>query len=224
MSTCDLTTLVLAAVLILVVVFTDKIFNTLPLLKIVFTDQVNFILLSIACIFILLLDIPSGIISCLIIIYMALYVSSMKPVTRKNSPSLSTVVNLQVPSKMPTMDKFANLPDGDPRSDSEIVYDQKFPIANGNIPPFQPQDAAAMSLPNGMIPANSNEAIAKSCNEPDFITRVGPPNRDGYDVTGCRYDFKDSPQNLTIYGPPLAQCSAYNSSACTGTVFYPLHE
>lgn len=228
MSTCDLTTLVLAAVLILVVIFTDKIFNTLPLLKTVFTDQVNFILLSLACIFILLLDIPSGIISCLIIIYMALYVSSLKPLAKNNSRSSNMVAQAptktMATAKMPTMDKFANLPDGDPRSDSEIVYDQKFPIVNGNIQPFQVQDAAAMNLPNGMIPANSNEATAKSCNEPDFITRVGPPNRDGYDVTGCRYDFKDSPQNLTIYGPPLAQCSAYNSSSCTGTVFYPLHE
>jgi hypothetical protein len=162
---------------------------------------------------------------------MALYLSSIKNVpvnstvfTMDTEQTSNTVSHVPANVTLLMMDKFANLPDEDPRSDSEIVYDQKFPIVNGNIQPFQVQDTSSSSLPNGMIPANSNEATAKSCNEPDFITRVGPPNRDGYDVTGCRYDFKDSPQNLTIYGPPLAQCSAYNSSSCTGTTFYPLHE
>jgi hypothetical protein len=67
----------------------------------------------------------------------------------------------------------------------------------------------------------------KPCNSPDFITRVESPERAGYDVAGCRYDFKNSPQNLTRYGPPLAQCGTYNNAnttACSGTVFYPLNE
>ena len=60
---------------------------------------------------------------------------------------------------------------------------------------------------------------------PEHITEVGLPSRDGYDVTGCRYDFKNSPQNTTRYGPPLALCSTYSGEQAKtcGTVFYPLN-
>lgn len=126
-------------------------------------------------------------------------------------------------------ERFFNVATDDAQfaSDSEFFYKDNEVKPNGNIPPFQVPDATPLKQTTaGMIPVNSNEAGSKSCMEPDFITRVGPPNRDGYDVAGCRYDMKESPQNLTRYGPPLAQCGAYSgkSYSCTGTLFYPLNE
>ena len=37
--------------------------------------------------------------------------------------------------------------------------------------------------------------------------------------------MKNSPQNLTKYGPPVSQCSAYDpkKAQICGTVFYPLN-
>jgi hypothetical protein len=103
-------------------------------------------------------------------------------------------------------------------SESEINYN-KPSIPNGNIPPFQPvtQDKIASLTPQ------IRPAIA--CNQNDSLSQVGPLNRDGYDCTGCRYDMKDSPQNLTKWGQPLARCGTYDASKVSkwGTVFYPLH-
>jgi hypothetical protein len=63
------------------------------------------------------------------------------------------------------------------------------------------------------------------CNPQDQITNIGPKDRDGFDTTGCRYDMKNSPQNLTQYGPPLSACGTYDNkqTAKCGTVFYPLN-
>ena len=105
-------------------------------------------------------------------------------------------------------------------SESEFIYNNIKPFPNGNIMPFQPQEVVkskeiqASELNCGMNPHN-----------PDFITQVGALNRDGFDVSGCRYDFKNSPQNLTKYGPPLAQCATYSGEQAKlcGTVFYPLN-
>ena len=40
-------------------------------------------------------------------------------------------------------------------------------------------------------------------NTHNFLTQVGPNDPAGFDVVGCRYDMKSSPQNNSIYGPPL---------------------
>lgn len=193
---------ILVVIMILVILFGNTILNKYPILTTLFTDQISFILLALLCLFILLIDLPSGIIISVIVIYLGM---SIKPKSKfKDIPNIP-------------LDMLF-------RSDSEFYYKHK-PIPNGNLPPFQPiQNETEKS--KDLIPINSNDANSKSCLEPDFITRVDPPNRQGYDVTGCRYDFKESPQNLTIYGPPLSQCDTYNTNSfvCNGTVFYPLHE
>jgi hypothetical protein len=194
--TNNLHLILLVLLLVLVVIYRDFILIKLPVLNYLLKDQISFILVILVCLLVLVLDIPSGILLSAIIITLGLSIKS------KN--------------------RFENIPlDINFRSDSEFMYNHKF-IPNGNLPPFQ----SVHTSEKGLIPINSNEASSKSCLVPDFITRVNPINRDGYDVVGCRYDFKDSPQNLTIYGPPLDQCNTYTNTSfsCNGSVFYPLHE
>lgn len=194
--TNNLHILVLVLLLVLVIIYRDLILIKLPVLNNLLKDQISFILVILVCLLVLVLDTPSGILLSAIIITLGLSIKAKS--------------------------KFENIPfDINFRSDSEFMYNHKF-IPNGNLPPFRPVDTNA----KGLIPINSNEASSKSCLEPDFITRVNPLNRDGYDVVGCRYDFKDSPQNLTIYGPPLDQCNTHTNTSfsCNGSVFYPLHE
>tara|TARA_Y100000768_G_C23658860_1_gene532141 strand:- start:97 stop:666 length:570 start_codon:yes stop_codon:yes gene_type:complete len=59
----------------------------------------------------------------------------------------------------------------------------------------------------------------------DFLTQVKSNDTQGYDVSGCRYDFKNSFQNYTKFGPPLAWCETYDLSKLKkcGTLFYPLN-
>jgi len=68
--------------------------------------------------------------------------------------------------------------------------------------------------------------VNTKCNSnTDFLTQVGHPDKHGYDVQGCRYDMKASPQNLTVNGPPLAWCNTYQTSLKDGrtTMWYPLN-
>ncbi len=195
--TNNLHLILLVLVLILVNIYGNLIVTKILVITYILTDQITFILVVLICLLVLVLDIGSGILLAAIMISLGLCIKSK-----------SNFVDIQ-----PLDIKY--------RSDSEIFYNPKV-IPNGNLPPFRPKDINE----KGLIPINSNEANSKSCLEPDFITRVKPLNRDGYDVVGCRYDFKDSPQNLTIYGPPLDQCNTHTNTSfsCNGSVFYPLHE
>jgi hypothetical protein len=107
--------------------------------------------------------------------------------------------------------------------DSEFIYDNTKPFPNKNIKPFQPQDYD--SKQNNNTNKQNVNVIQQTINQNDSITQVGEPDRSGFDISGCRYDMKNSPQNLTKYGPPVSQCSAYDSAKAQicGTVFYPLH-
>jgi hypothetical protein len=195
---CSPKILVLVGLLVVVIAMTKEIFATLPFLKNLFTDPLNFVILVIINIFIALLDIPSGIIVALIIIYMSINLKMMN-----GSEKFDAIPNMPRPSS--------------PNSESEFIYNNTQPFPNVNLKPLQPNPDLAPATPADVKPA--------PCGDSDFITKVGPPNRAGYDVAGCRYDFKDSPQNLTTYGPPLSQCGTYSEDqySCTGTLFYPLN-
>ena len=111
-------------------------------------------------------------------------------------------------------------------SDSEFIYNNTSkPFPNNNIKPFQPNIESFVSLNNYNDNDNiTTQTLHKECVN-DLITNVGEPDRSGFDISGCRYDMKNSPQNLTKYGPPLAQCSIYDSNKIKecGTAFYPLN-
>jgi hypothetical protein len=208
---CSSHILILVAIVVLIIAFTDNIFQSVPILKKLFTDSFNYVLLISAVILLILLDLPSGIIVAFLVLYLSVYINN-----NKKHQHVSSFANVE------RKNNNLNMINDIPRqllSNSEFVYDNK-PAPNGNIPPFK--DLSKEEIAELPIQPGFN----KSCPDPDFITKVNPPNRDGYDVTGCRYDFKDSPQNLTKYGPPLAQCGTYDKTKMTtcGTLFYPLNE
>ena len=109
-------------------------------------------------------------------------------------------------------------------SDSEFIYNNTKPFPNKNLKPFQTNVEEPFIDINSNTNSNTNTNTNKNYTD-DFITHIGEPDRSGFDISGCRYDMKNSPQNLTKYGPPLAQCSAYdtNKVQTCGTLFYPLN-
>jgi hypothetical protein len=211
MTTCSLYSIAITVLIILIIAFADDIFTCMPVLTKLFTDPVNFILLITLCILILLLDMSSGILLTFLILYLAVWV---KKWIKEKKERFSDIINA---SSILTGNPLSDIP-REYASESEINYN-KPSIPNGNITPFQPvsQDQIAALTPK------IHPSIA--CNQNDSLSQVGPLNRDGYDCTGCRYDMKDSPQNLTKWGQPLARCSTYDASKVNkvGTVFYPLH-
>lgn len=111
-------------------------------------------------------------------------------------------------------------------SESEFTYNNTKTFPNKNIKPFQPQNNMNdMNENNNANNVNFVQETINSQSKVDMITQVGEPDRSGFDISGCRYDMKNSPQNLTKYGPPLSQCSAYdtNKAKSCGTIFYPLN-
>ncbi len=193
---CNTNTLILAVIVILLVAFTDNIFHMMPVLKKLFTDNINLGLLVVLAILILLIDLPSGIILTFLILYMTVYLHWKK------------------------RDSFADVPAMIPMgiaSDSEINYDhtERPPVIN--LPPFQPKSVEEI--------AAASPQSAMPCEAPRVLIPVENPNRDGFDVAGCRYDYKDTEQNLFKNGPPLAKCGAYSMEQFqkVGTLFYPLN-
>uniref|UniRef100_A0A6C0F4A5 Uncharacterized protein n=1 Tax=viral metagenome TaxID=1070528 RepID=A0A6C0F4A5_9ZZZZ len=196
---CSSNILILVAIVILCIAFTDEILESFPVLIKLFTDPINYLLVISLVILVILIDMPSGIILAFLVLYISIYINRVTPKRRVNFSNVARMIN---------NDNMQVL------TESEFIYNNTKPFPNKNLAPFQPTDT---------IPTTSPQAFPSSQN--DFITSVGPPSRDGYDVSGCRYDFKNSPQNFTKYGPPLAQCKAYSASQAKscGIAFYPLN-
>ena len=204
---CGTHTILLAIAAILIVAFTDDLFKFAPVLSKLFTNPINFMLLVALVICVLFIDLPSGIILTFLALYLAVSIRRMQQATRDRFDNVVMTSQLVANNIIP---KYL--------SESEFLYKHDKPIPNGNIPPFQPLDQAQIE--------QKTVSISPSiCNPQDQITVVGPKDRAGFDTTGCRYDMKNSPQNLTKYGPPLSACGTYNNNqtAKCGTVFYPLN-
>ena len=139
--------------------------------------------------------------------------------------SVSNVQKLQTSNRIESNRKESNKSDCNTNimDDSEFTYNNTKPFPNNNIKPFQPKDYVQDRDTINFVQETINQECAK--NQNDNITQKGEPDRSGYDVSGCRYDMKNSPQNLTQYGPPVSQCSAYDPAKAQicGTVFYPLN-
>lgn len=217
--TCHLHTVVLVIIIVLILAFTDEIFHSLPVLVKLFTDPVNFILLVLLVILVLLVDLPCGILLSFLVLYLAIYVKRMLKNKIDSFENIVLASTLMKNSNLNCTPKMVSDIPAKYLSESEINYNNTKPFPNNNIPPFQPLSQQDIDTNTKQITSNI------SCNQNDAITSVSAPNRDGYDVSGCRYDFKDSQQNMTMYGPPLAACGAYNPQqvAKCGTLFYPLN-
>ena len=234
------------------IMFTPNIFLALPVLTNLFTDNINYILIMLVIIFVMLIDICCGTTLGLVILYMAMYVNSnsntiikknfMIPMTTLpnyiqvlplNSNMINNIVDLAKEDlskvdlskidlskiDLSKIDLVKTNNSNTITDESEFIYDNTKPFPNKNLKPFQPKE-------NDSTQNNKNiNIIQQTINQNDNITKVEEPDRSGFDISGCRYDMKNSPQNLTQYGPPVSQCSAYDPAKAQlcGTVFYPLN-
>ena len=231
---------------LIIVLFADTFIDSMPILNLLFTDKTNYSLLILLVIFIIILEPNCGIIIALLVLYMSTYFNTRlaSQSTSLNASQMSSSLALPRVSPSPSLinisnqnhnlfdnvindniikQNSSNINDNEEDtilsnnneilSESEFIYNNTKPFPNNNLKPYQPT----------MI----EKFASTDCKEVknDYITNIGEPERSGYDVSGCRYDMKNSPQNLTKYGPPLAQCSAYdtNKAKICGTVFYPLN-
>ena len=235
--------------LFIVVLFTDSIIMQCPMIKNLFTDRINYILLVSLVIFTICLDLHCGIMFALAVLYMSMYITTTKSkivISKNNNNKNNSTSTLSSTSTKPTIktlsnsinnkfentvndntiskrsvkfneeENIINLPEEQSiRSESEFIYDNTRPFPNNNIKPFDNNNE------NSKATVFTNEYT----NEDDLNNPDGEPDRSGFDVSGCRYDMKNSSQNLTKNGPPLAQCSAYdtNKLKSCGTLFYPLN-
>lgn len=123
----------------------------------------------------------------------------------------------EVPLALPTpiTEELPELPELPTLRDNKNTIKENFPRDTVPVHPKAP-----VSL-NTKLEGFTNN-ISKN-NE--LLTQEFPKIINSQDVTGCRYDHKNSPQNTTMYGPPLSECTTYNSTNIqeTGTVFYPLN-
>ena len=230
---------------ILLIIFSPTIFEELPVLKNLFTDNINYLLIMLVVIFIMLIDVYLGTTIALVILYMAMYINTNSNniitntitniITKKNImipmktlpnsikilPPNGNIINTKV-DLVKTKDTNTNTNIDTIRDESEFIYDNTKPFPNKNLKPFQPKEESTEDNKN--LNKNIN-IIQQTINKDDKITQVGEPDRSGFDISGCRYDMKNSPQNLTQYGPPVSQCSAYDPAKAQicGTVFYPLN-
>jgi hypothetical protein len=96
---------------------------------------------------------------------------------------------------------------------------------NMNNPMIINQILTNRNQQHGNVSGDLNTNINFQSNANNYLTQVGNLNYEGYDIAGCRYDFRNSPQNGVLYGPPLSWCNTYNKSKVqtTGTLWYPLH-
>lgn len=225
-TSCSLHTIILVCIIVLIIAFIDDVFKNVPMLIKLFTDPINFLLLNALVILILLIDLPCGIILAFLILYIAIYIKRVFKFNKDNNMLATNVINNntgnhgkhQYHGNYDNSNQTILAYPSKNVSESEFIYKNTL-FPNKNLKPFKAMDQNAINLHTKTITSNI------ACNQNDDITTVNPPNRDGYDITGCRYDFKNSPQNLTQYGPPLASCGAYNKEQIKkcGTVFYPLN-
>jgi len=216
---CNVNTVICFALVLLIVAFTDNIINSIPVIKNLFTDSINYILLLTLVILVMCVNMPCGIMLAFLVLYLSVYINNISKTKSQIKHTQYLQPNQQTQYLSPNPPKLSR----QYLSESEILYNNNnnMPFPNKNIKPFEPQN-------QDIINNKTEEILNNKFNNPtmnDFITNVGSPSRDGYDVAGCRYDFRNSPQNLTLFGPPLAQCATYSGDQAKicGTVFYPLN-
>ena len=219
LNNCDQQSLLVLLCFVLVVVFMDSIDKVVPSLRNLINDQVNLGLAALVVILTTLINVPVGAMLLFVILYMHMYYKTKHSLVLQesfqNNHLHEQVLDL-VADEDPDFNHGAN-------ADSHIEPDQnKVEIARAvNDLPKNPEltKAVSQSVERAM-------RGPKTCDQNnDLLTQTFDKNRNGFDVAGCRYDMKASPQNLTMNGPPVAQCGNYHKDKMDmiGTAFYPLN-
>ena len=197
---CNYVSLAFMILAVLLIVLLPELSKTVPRISTLFTNNVNYMLLLTITICIILLDVPSGIMFALWVIYGTYYYqrSPFTDIQKQNSAIQFTTRLTQLT----------------PSSGDVETNQLRVPIEKGLLEPFSNNMSSSPS------PVDSCCSITK-----DTTTEPIVKSRSGYDVVGCRLDGMMAPQNTTMYGPPLSN-NCYiteNKLSKSGTGWYPIN-
>ena len=208
--------------LVALIVFTPKIMENLSCVKELMNDTTNIILLCTLTLCITLIDPLMGLMFALCIGVLAVYLKQVDTNTLKEVETF--MVEQQNPRTLSqSLSKSAIKTNEMRYVENMMNYGRKYNMSNrinkDNFKSVKQEDTNTMS--NNKV----NQKGVPCGNTHNFLTQVGPNDPAGFDVVGCRYDMKSSPQNNTVYGPPLAWCNTYDKTKMDkcGSLFYPLH-
>ena len=199
MNNCNYVSLGFMLLAVVLITTLPELNKVVPHLHRLFTDDINFMMLLVITICIILLDIPSGIMFALFVIYGSYYYQKSRFTNVNTKPTMNFNTNLY-PLKMTPGD----VPDSMLRVPNE----------KGLLEPF------SSSPSSDAAPVDSCYSIPLSTPKMPLIR-----SRSGYDVAGCYLNGMQSAQNTTIFGPPLSSdCYLTEDGvAKTATGWYPIN-
>lgn len=208
---CDTQTTLTMIACILVIAYLDLIDQSFPQLQNLFDDRTNLIMLSILVVLIVLVNIPVGVMIMVVVGYMKHYYDEK----RRNIKVNNNQLKIKESFNDTQLKQYEN---SHVQPDTNVVKTNETPKNN------------TYTELKEKVNKDIEEIVDKRMNKPllnnkEMLTQVGPNDRHGYDIAGCRYDMKNSHQNLTKYGPPLSLCNVYTKENIEkqGTAFYPLN-
>lgn len=208
---CDTQTTLTMIACILVIAYLDLIDQSFPQLQNLFDDRTNLIMLSILVVLIVLVNIPVGVMIMVVVGYMKHYYDEKRRNIKVNNNQLKVKESFN-DTQVKQYENSHVQPDTNVVKTNETSQNNTYTELKEKV--------------NKDI----EEIVDKRMNKPllnnkEMLTQVGPNDRHGYDIAGCRYDMKNSHQNLTKYGPPLSSCNVYTKENIEkqGTAFYPLN-
>jgi hypothetical protein len=214
----------------MLIIFTPKMMENISCLKTLMSNTTNIILLCVLTLCITLIDPSMGLAFALCVSIVAVYLKDMDTdklkdveafmVQYQNPRSISKQLDVETIKKneMKYLEHMSN-------------YNTKNNISDINKDNMNQASQTNQASVNAMLKkkeVDKTDYLVNNkvgCNTNNFLTQIGNKDPAGYDVSGCRYDMKSSPQNNTIYGPPLAWCNTYDQEKLNkcGTLFYPLN-
>ena len=249
-TTCNINNVILISIVIVIISFTNEIFTSMPILLTLFTNPINFILLNILVILVLLINLPMGIILTFTLLYLSVYVKNILNTKQDKINNIILTSNLiklnnteltksGLLNQHPMANNVSN------NVDNTVVNNVSNTVGNtvsnnvDNTVSNKPTTYTAPLINNLEINNNLSIDMTQLLSDSEFNYNNSAPfpnnNLSPLQLTNiinvsnvnqkCDYKYKDSHQNMTLYGPPLASCNTYNKEqiATCGTPFYPIN-
>lgn len=250
---CNLLTLFFAVLIILLIAFLPNISKAIPNFHLLINNRINYLILLVITLCLLLLDLATGLLFALFILYATVYFNNPNTnyFTDVNNATISNN-NLSIKTVYPIIETPHDVKltpiqplSGDvPTNMLKGSFEQTQLIEEGfsnNVNSNNGTFSATCANPNNVsqllfdaekkfrmeegtyLPINNN-MIPSDYKSPNEMVNQSL-DRAGFDTAGCRYDYVKSVQNETMYGPPLSANNylTKNGVEKTGTVWYPLN-
>lgn len=234
--------------LVALIVFTPKLMENMSCLKELMNDTTNIVLLCLLTLCITLIDPLMGLMFALCVSIVAVYLKDVDTNTLKEVETF--MIEHQNPRTISQSLPKDEIKNNEMRYVENMMnYGRKYNMSNRinkenfeTVEDLEVVEEETVNMSDNKVNQNAVDAMLQKKEEDktnylvndkgvpcgnthNFLTQVGPNDPAGFDIVGCRYDMKSSPQNNSIYGPPLAWCNTYDKSKMDkcGSLFYPLN-